>query len=130
MYIDRGPTRTRAVSGLRERPRRRTGASTSRCHWSRTGKESRAARGPEEQVPFRGADHADVGHGGANRFTLNSDRRSSVRILIEQPLPVRSREQRNDNVARKDSNIAVDLTESIKGETVNHHQSSIDQNRV
>jgi hypothetical protein len=77
-----------------------------------------------------GADHADVGLGGANRFTLNSDCRSSVRILIEQPLPVRSREQRHDNVARKDSNIAVDLTESIKGETVNHHQSSIDQNRV
>ena len=77
-----------------------------------------------------GDDHADVGHGGANRFTLNSDRRSSVRILIEQPLPVRSREQRNDNVARKDSNIAVDLTESIKGETVNHHQSSIDQNHA
>jgi hypothetical protein len=29
----------------------------------------------------------------------------------------------------KDSKIAVDLTESIKGETVNHHQSSIDQTR-
>jgi hypothetical protein len=25
------------------------------------------------------------------------------------------------DVARKDSNIAVELTESIKGETVNHH---------
>ncbi len=34
------------------------------------------------------------------------------------------------DVARKDSNIAVDLTESIKGETVNHHQSSIDQTCV
>ncbi len=30
--------------------------------------------------------------------------------------------------ALRDSNIAVDLTESIKGETVNHHQSSIKQN--
>jgi hypothetical protein len=34
------------------------------------------------------------------------------------------------DVARKDSNIAVDLTESTKGDTVNHHQSSIDQTRV
>ncbi len=48
------------------------GASTSRCHWSRTRKDSRAARGPEEQVQFRGTDHADVGHGGAYEFTLNS----------------------------------------------------------
>ncbi len=45
------------------------GASTSRCPWSRTRKESRAARGPEEQVPFWGTYHADVGHGGANSFT-------------------------------------------------------------
>ncbi len=77
-----------------------------------------------------GEDHADVGHGGANRFTLNSDRKSSVRILIKQPLPVRSREQRNGTLQERDSDIAVDLTESIKGETVNHHQSSIDQNRM
>ncbi len=52
-----------------------------------------------------GADHADVGHGGANRFTLNSERRSSVRILIKQPLvgplPVRSREQRNDTLQER-----------------------------
>ena len=39
--------------------------------------------------------HADVGHGGANRFTLNSDRRSSVRIVIKQLLSVRSRLQQN-----------------------------------
>ncbi len=30
-----------------------------------------------------GDDHADVGHGGANSFTLNSDSRSSVRIVIK-----------------------------------------------
>ncbi len=34
------------------------------------------------------------------------------------------------DVARKSLNIAVDLTEGIKGETVNHHESSIDQNHV
>ncbi len=38
-----------------------------------------------------GADHADVGHGGANSFILDSDHRSSVRIVIKQPLSVGSR---------------------------------------
>jgi hypothetical protein len=79
------------ASGAASLSKRQAGASTSRCHWSRTRKESRAARGPEEQVLFRGTDHADVRHGRANRFTLNSDRRSSVRIVIKQSLSVRSR---------------------------------------
>jgi hypothetical protein len=48
-----------------------------------------------------GDDHADVRHGGANCFTINSDPRSSVLILIEQPLPVRSREQRNDTLQER-----------------------------
>ncbi len=46
------------------------GASTSRCHWSRTRKESQAARGQGEQVQVRSTNHADVGHGGANRSPL------------------------------------------------------------
>ncbi len=55
------------------------GACTSRCHWSRTRKESQAARGPEEQVQFWG-----------DRFSHDSDRRSSVRIVIKLLLSVRS----------------------------------------
>ncbi len=69
-----------------------------------------------------GTDHTDVGHGEANRFTLNSDHRTTV----TSPLAIAA----EWDVARKSANIAVDLTENIKGETVNHHQSSIDQNRV
>jgi hypothetical protein len=79
------------ASGAASQSMRQAGVSTSRRHWSRTRKESRASRGLEEQVQFLGTDHADVGHGGANCFTLNSDRRSSVRIVVKQPLSVRSR---------------------------------------
>jgi hypothetical protein len=71
-------------SGAASRSMCQAGASTSRCHWSRTRKESRAACGQEEQVQSRGTNHANVRHGGANRFTLISDSRSSVRIVIKQ----------------------------------------------
>ena len=87
---------------------------------SRTRKESLAARGLEEQVQFRGTDHADVGHGGANRFVLNGDRRSLVRIVIKQP-----------GRCKKEIRILLpDPTETIKEETMNRHQSSIDQTCV
>ena len=76
----RDASRERA-SGAASRSTCQAGASTSRCHWSRTQKESRAARGPEEPVQFRGTDHADVGHGAANRFLsiVTADHR--VRII-------------------------------------------------
>ena len=48
-----------------------------------------------------GTNHADVGHGGANVFTLSSDRRSLVRILIKQPLPVHSRLQRKGTLKER-----------------------------
>jgi hypothetical protein len=105
------------------------GASTSRCHWSRTRKESWASRGPEEQVQFRGTDNADVAHGGANRFILDSDCRSLVRIVIKyviSPLAVAA----ECALQERDSNIVIDLTETIKEETVNHHLSSMDQTCV
>ncbi len=103
------------MSGLRER---RAGARAkpeqvpqvaTQTHWSRTRKESRAARGPEEQVKFRGTDHANVGYGGAYHFTLKSDRRSSdlYQATVTSPLAIAAEK----DVARKSSNIAVDLSE-------------------
>ncbi len=64
------------ASGAARRSMCQAGASASRCSWSGTRKESRAACGQEEQVQSRGTNHADVGHGRADSFTLNSNRRS------------------------------------------------------
>ena len=50
-YRDAGRER---ASGAASRSMCQAGASTSRRHWSRTRKESWAARGPEEQVQSRG----------------------------------------------------------------------------
>ncbi len=88
--------------------------------------ESRASSGPEEQVQSRD-DHADVGHGGAN---LNSDRRSmgtnhhQVTVISPQAIAAECA------LRRKGFEYCRDLTESIKEETVFHHQSSIDQTCV
>ncbi len=75
-------------------------------------------------------DHANVGHGGANRFILYSERRSMGTDHHQVAASVRSLKQRNERYEERDSNIAVDLTETIKEETVNHQQSFIDQTCV
>ncbi len=75
--------------------------------------ESRASSGPEEQVQSRD-DHADVGHGGANLFILNSDSRLMGTDHHRVAVSVRSRQQRHVHHEERDSNIAVDLTEAIE----------------
>ena len=87
--------RTYRDAGLERLRERRAGARAKpeQVPQGDPGRGLGRRRGPHvdrrSKYKLGGTNHADVGHARANRFTLNSDRRSSVRILIKHSLPVR-----------------------------------------
>ncbi len=114
-YRDAG--RERALRAASQSTRQ-AGASTSRRHWLWTLivtglKWTGGGVQPRDN-------HADVGHGRANSFIHNSDHRSMGTDHHQVAVSVRSRKQQNERYEERDSNIAVDLTETIEEETVNH----------
>jgi hypothetical protein len=71
-------------------------------------------------------DHANVGQGGAERFLSIVPQVNGYRSSIVNRYGPLAVEQRNVRSEKVYENIAVDLTETIKADGEETHQSSID----